>query len=350
MQESGAGLRGQPLLSGCEAEFAGDGGCTAVARAGGRYRRERGPQHGAQRAAADRLLARDDRWYEPGDRRPDEDGQHEPADGAEGGCGVVGQSPCGQQRRGTARGPGDQTRGLHREPGAAHDQPGHDQHETEEGDRKVMGRLAAGRLGSVVVAVVVAERCRAYEQEHADQERKNPPRPGIGGCRLSADAERRDPHPPQRPQRCTDRREWDADEDGGVLGPGRGDHVGEIACAGDRDVRDRRPQQLEDPDACQRAEHGADERVHRRDDIDLACCRTDQPQRREALLAASGCQPGGRADEDQQREDQRDRGEAESVLVQAGGAGDDGLGRDGADLHCGRDRGQSFGRVPDDDR
>ncbi|MFD2350107.1 hypothetical protein ACFSTC_13315 [Nonomuraea ferruginea] len=101
--------------------------------------------------------------------------------------------------------------------------------------------------------------------------------------------------------------------------------------------------------AGERAQQRAERRVHRGDHVDLPRGGARQPDRREARLAAGGGQPRGRADEDEQREDQADGGDAEAVLVEGRGVVRARGGGDGVDGHGAGHGGQLAGGPADDD-
>src|SRR4030095_11725864 len=71
--------------------------------------------------------------------------------------------------------------------------------------------------------------------------------PGAAGAPAWRAPARGPPPPPQRPHRGGASGDRDPDQDRRIPGRGRGDEIGEVAGAGDRDAGEHRPQQQEPP-------------------------------------------------------------------------------------------------------
>jgi hypothetical protein len=142
---------------------------------------------------------------------------------------------------------------------------------------------------------------------------RGPPGRGRRRRHPAADPQRRDPDPAQREQRGDGRRGRHGHEHGQVAEGGGRDLVIEVSRAGDSGVGQHGAQCQEHPDAGQGADQRAHHGVDRGDDPDLPGGGPDQPERGVALLAAGGGQLGGGADQDEDREHERDRADHERV-------------------------------------
>ena len=298
----GNGRRGQPGLAG-----GGDGPAHETAELLDQGR-------GSEAAGAGRRVAVD------GGDDPDRDagreqGDDEPTDGAERGPGVVGKPASGEEGGRAVGASGHEPGANHGQPRAGDDEAGHDQEAT----REVGQDLGAGAFrGSDVDEV--------RELADAGDQGQQAVGPGHRGRDSPGNAQWRDLHSAH------------GDTGGDRGGEGNPDHyqqhvdevegqipVGE-GFTGEVHARQHGAEQEEHTKADGHAAETTDRRFDRRDHRDLLRGGADQAQGREALLAPGCGQAGGRGDEDEHGEQQRQGADGQDdlqlVAVPTVGSGD----------------------------
>src|ERR1019366_9402036 len=145
----------------------------------------------------------------------------------------------------------------------------------------------------------------AGEFDDAREQRDRPVSAGSGRRDAPGDAERGDVHPPQREPGRDRSGGRDSDRDDEDVGDAERQVAGEERGAGEGNRGDRRPEQEEQAEAGGHAGDRGRSRLDRGDYRDLPGRRAGQAHRGEALLPAGRGEPGGRGDEDEHREEQR---------------------------------------------
>ena len=251
----------------------------------------------------------------------DEQREHQAADGAEGGPGVVGEAAGGDQRAGAAGPPGHDPRRGHGEPRARDDQADDDEQEAGHERLDLRGWMAGWPR--------TAKKPSSARPASSGSIRQA--RGGFGVARRATPSG----------EMCTRRsasRAATAAATGTPIATARmsgglsDSSAGEERLADERDARDRGAQQEEDPEADGRPQDRGRRRFGGGEQGDLLAGRAGQAHRREPLLAAGGRQPGRGGDEDQHRGQDGQRHDGQDEV--------DGARRDS---RVGRDVGQALG-------
>ena len=221
----------------------------------------------------------------------DEQGEHQAADGAEGGPRVVGEAAGGDQRAGAAGPPGH-------DPGRGHGEPRARDEQADDDEQRSWTRTPGPAR-----SMEAGWPCTAQKPSSARPASSGTTRQARGGFGV---ARRATPSG----EMCTRRsasRAATAAATGTPIATARMSgrlsvsSAGKNGCADERDARDRGAQQEEDPEPGRHPQDRGRRRFGGGEQGDLLAGRADQAHRREPLLAAGGRQPGRGGDEDQHR-------------------------------------------------